>query len=474
MSKVDVIMPQMGESIAEGTLTRWLKQIGEAVERDEDLFEISTDKVDADIPSPVAGTLVEILVEEGATVEVNTVVARIDTEGGAAAPSEPQPAAEPVEDTPDVVLPLAAEESEQEAAPVPAAQPPAETPAPAASSDGPESREDRIQGKSTPLVRKIAAEHDVNLADVAGSGIAGRVTRDDILAYIETRVAAPAPTAAPAAPTPAAAPAATPKSPGQPGMMQVPIHGATLDIRIPSVPIREGDTVEEMSRVRLRTMEHMLMSRRISAHVTSVNEVDFEHVVRLRKKLKPKFAEQGVKLTYGPFIMKAVVEALREYPIVNASVDGTRVVYHRDINLGIAVAVADGKELIVPVLKNADQLSLMGLTTGANDLAEKARTKNLDFDDIQGGSFTITNVGVFGNQFGMPIINQPQVAILGTGVIEKRPVVVQDTMGNDVVGIRHMSYFALSYDHRVVDGAIAAFWLNKVKDVLENFPEDII
>ena len=474
MSKVDVIMPQMGESIAEGTLTRWLKQIGEAVERDEDLFEISTDKVDADIPSPVAGTLVEILVEEGATVEVNTVVARIDTEGGAAAPSEPQPAAEPVEDTPDVVLPLAAEESEQEAAPVPAAQPPAETPAPAASSDGPESREDRIQGKSTPLVRKIAAEHDVNLADVAGSGIAGRVTRDDILAYIETRVAAPAPTAAPAAPTPAAAPAAAPSAPGQPGMMQVPIHGATLDIRIPSVPIREGDTVEEMSRVRLRTMEHMLMSRRISAHVTSVNEVDFEHVVRLRKKLKPKFAEQGVKLTYGPFIMKAVVEALREYPIVNASVDGTRVVYHRDINLGIAVAVADGKELIVPVLKNADQLSLMGLTTGANDLAEKARTKNLDFDDIQGGSFTITNVGVFGNQFGMPIINQPQVAILGTGVIEKRPVVVQDTMGNDVVGIRHMSYFALSYDHRVVDGAIAAFWLNKVKDVLENFPEDII
>ena len=437
MSKVDVIMPQMGESIAEGTLTRWLKQVGEAVERDEDLFEISTDKVDADIPSPVAGTLVEILVEEGATVEVNTVVARIDTEGGAAAPSEPQPAAEPVEDTPDVVLPLAAED-EHGAAPVPAAQPPAETPAPAASSDGPESREDRIQGKSTPLVRKIAAEHDVNLADVAGSGIAGRVTRDDILAYIETRVAAPAATAAAASAAAAPTPAAAPSAPGQPGMMQVP------------------------------------MSRRISAHVTSVNEVDFEHVVRLRKKLKPKFAEQGVKLTYGPFIMKAVVEALREYPIVNASVDGTRVVYHRDINLGIAVAVADGKELIVPVLKNADQLSLMGLTTGANDLAEKARTKNLDFDDIQGGSFTITNVGVFGNQFGMPIINQPQVAILGTGVIEKRPVVVQDTMGNDVVGIRHMSYFALSYDHRVVDGAIAAFWLNKVKDVLENVPEDII
>lgn len=469
MSKVDVIMPQMGESIAEGTLTRWLKQIGETVERDEDLFEISTDKVDADIPSPVAGTLVEVLVEEGATVEVNTVVARIDTEGGAAAPSEPEAATEPVPEAPE---PAAA--AEAAAAPAPAVESPAPAPAtPAASPDGPETREERIQGKSTPLVRKIAEEHGVDLSDVAGSGIAGRVTRDDILAHIETRAAAPEPAAAPSAPA-APAPTAAPVAAGQPGTMQVPIHGATLNIRIPSVPIREGDTVEEMSRVRLRTMEHMLLSKRVSAHVTSVNEVDFEHVVRLRKKLKPKFAEQGVKLTYGPFIMKAVIEALREYPILNASVDGTRIVYHRDINLGIAVAVADGKELIVPVLKNADQLSLMGLTTGANDLAEKARTKTLDFDDIQGGSFTITNVGVFGNQFGMPIINQPQVAILGTGVIEKRPVVVQDTMGNDVVGIRHMSYFGLSYDHRVVDGAIAAFWLNKVKDVLENFPEDVI
>jgi pyruvate dehydrogenase E2 component (dihydrolipoamide acetyltransferase) len=461
MSKVDVIMPQMGESIAEGTLTRWLKQIGETVERDEDLFEISTDKVDADIPSPVAGTLVEVLVEEGATVEVNTVVARIDTEGGAAAPSEPEAATEPVPEAPEPA-------AEAAAAPAPAVESPAPAQAtPAASPDGPETREERIQGKSTPLVRKIAEEHGVDLSDVAGSGIAGRVTRDDILAHIETRAAAPEPAAAPSAPA-APAPTAAPVAAGQPGTMQVPIHGATLNIRIPSVPIREGDTVEEMSRVRLRTMEHMLLSKRVSAHVTSVNEVDFEHVVRLRKKLKPKFAEQGVKLTYGPFIMKAVIEALREYPILNASVDGTRIVYHRDINLGIAVAVADGKELIVPVLKNADQLSLMGLTTGANDLAEKARTKTLDFDDIQGGSFTITNVGVFGNQFGMPIINQPQVAILGTGVIEKRPVVVQDTMGNDVVGIRHMSYFGLSYDHRVVDGKGGVTFLIQVKEAIEN------
>jgi 2-oxoglutarate dehydrogenase E2 component (dihydrolipoamide succinyltransferase) len=478
MSKVDVIMPQMGESIAEGTLTRWLKQIGDAVERDEDLFEISTDKVDADIPAPVGGTLVEILVEEGATVEVNTVVARIDTEGGAA---ESASAAEPEADTPaSGPAPAAPVEAGSASAPPVAPAGPAETAPDVAEEPGEAaSREERLRTRSTPLVRKIAAEHGVDIASVEGSGIGGRVTRDDIVSHIESGAAAPA--AAPT-PTPSAAPAppATPgvpaagATPGAPGSMQVPIHGATLEIRIPPVPIREGDTVEEMSRVRLRTMEHMLMSKRISAHVTSVNEIDFERVVRLRRKLKPRFAEQGVKLTYGPFIMRAVVEALREYPILNASVDGTRVVYHRDINLGIAVAVADGRELIVPVLKNADQLSLMGLAAGANELAEKARTKTLDFADIEGGTFTITNVGVFGNQFGMPIINQPQVAILGTGVIEKRPVVVQDTMGNDVVGIRHMSYFGLSYDHRVVDGAIAAFWLNKVKEVIESFPEDLV
>jgi pyruvate dehydrogenase E2 component (dihydrolipoamide acetyltransferase) len=476
MAKVDVIMPQMGESIAEGTLTKWLKQIGESIERDEDLFEISTDKVDADIPSPASGTLVEILVEVGATVEVNTIVARIETEAGAAAEA-PAP-------------PLAEQEAEVEAiaaAETPAPTTPAADPAPAPVTTVPESaaepgsREDRLQSRSTPLVRKIAAEHDVDISSVVGTGIAGRVTRDDITAYIEAleRGESPAAAATPtAAPTPA--PSATTTAPGvpaeaaPPGVMRVPIHGATLDIKIPSVTIREGDRVEEMNRVRLRTMEHMLLSKRISAHVTSVNEIDFEHVVRLRRKLKAKYAEQGVKLTYGPFIMKAVTEALQEYPILNASVDGTRIVYHADINLGIAVSVNDGKELIVPVLKNADRLSLMGLAEGANELAEKARTKTLEFDDIVGGTFTITNVGVFGNLFGTPIVNQPQVAILGTGVIEKRPVVVQDEMGNDVLAIRHMSYFGLSYDHRVVDGAMAAFFLNKLKDVLENFPEDAI
>lgn len=496
MSKHDVIMPQMGESIAEGTLTKWLKSVGDTVDRDEDLFEISTDKVDADIPSPVAGTLVEILVEEGSTVEVNTIVARIDTEGGAAgdaAPAEAEPAAAAPDATPDVET-APAEETEQAVADAAAAETPGDDDrddrdgsdvheggarVAEETSDGPQSREERIKTRSTPVVRKIAAEHGVDIGQVEGSGIAGRVTRDDIMAHIEsggpkagTPAAAPAAQPATSAAAPASKPAAAPAPSGAPGSMLVPIHGATLEIKIPSVPVREGDRVEDMNRVRLRTMEHMLMSKRISAHVTSVNEIDFEHVVRLRQKLKGKYAEEGVKLTYGPFIMKAVVEALREYPILNASVDGTKIVYHRDINIGIAVAINDGKELIVPVLKNADGLSLKGLADGANVLAEKARTKSLDFDDIQGGSFTITNVGVFGNLFGTPIVNQPQVAILGTGVIEKRPVVVQDSLGNDVVGIRHMSYFGLSYDHRVVDGAMAAFFLNKVKDVIENFPED--
>jgi 2-oxoglutarate dehydrogenase E2 component (dihydrolipoamide succinyltransferase) len=473
MAKVDVIMPQMGESIAEGTLTKWLKAVGDTVDRDEDLFEISTDKVDADIPSAVAGTLVEILVEEGATVEVNSIVARIETEAGAVVSSEPaspEPAAAESATTETPVEPEAAPVVEPDPAPAPADPVQPVEPAATTTPGEPESREDRLRTKSTPVVRKIAAEHGVDISALEGTGISGRVTRDDIMAHIES--GAPAPVQ-PVAATPAA-PSTPPAPAGAPGMMSVQIHGATLDIKIPSVPIRDGDRVEEMSRVRLRTMEHMLMSKRISAHVTSVNEIDFERVVQLRRKLKSQFAEEGVKLTYGPFIMKAVVEALREYPILNASVDGTRVVYHRDINLGIAVSINDGKELIVPVLKNADGLSLKGLATGANVLAEKARTKTLDFDDIQGGSFTITNVGVFGNLFGTPIVNQPQVAILGTGVIEKRPVVVQDTMGNDVIGIRHMSYFGLSYDHRVVDGAMAAFFLNKLKDVIENFPEDAV
>jgi len=502
MSKVDVIMPQMGESIAEGTLTRWIKSIGDTVDRDEDLFEISTDKVDADIPSPAGGVLVEILVQEGQTVEVNTIVARIETDAAAAvAAPAPVEAAEPAPApaTPPAPEPPAPVQASPEPRPA-AASATAAAPAEDRGAGGPETREERLKTRSTPLVRKIAAEHGVDIAAVPGSGAGGRVTRDDILEFIEEQASGPGPAptvapreaapAPPAAPVPAAAPTsasppaprrepATPMpaapatpAPSEPGILRVPIHGATLDIKLGPVPIRESDRVEEMSRVRLRTMEHMLMSKRVSAHVTSVSEVDFERVVQLRRKLKGKYAERGVKLTYGPFVYRAVVEALREYPILNASVDGTRIVYHGNINLGIAVAVNDGKELIVPVLKDADRLSLAGLAQGANDLAEKARARALDFDDIQGGTFTITNVGVFGNLFGTPIINQPQVAILGTGVIEKRPVVVQDELGNDVIAIRHRSYFGLSYDHRVVDGAMAAFFLNRIQDYLENFPEE--
>ncbi|MDH3733088.1 MAG: 2-oxo acid dehydrogenase subunit E2 [Gemmatimonadota bacterium] len=486
MSKVDVIMPQMGESIAEGTLTRWIKSVGDSVDRDEDLFEISTDKVDADIPSPVGGVLAEILVQEGETVEVNTVVARIETDASAAvAPAAAEPAAV-----------VAAPAAETPGAPA-TSEATAPVAVPATTSSEPDSREDRIKTRSTPLVRKIAAEHGVDISQVAGSGAGGRVTRDDILAFIESGgpaaapvpATAPAPTEAPAAPTavppsppvtaapttpsqPAPATPSAPAAPAAPGVLRVPIHGATLDIKLGQVPVRENDRVEEMSRVRLRTMEHMLMSKRVSAHVTSVSEIDFERVVQLRRRLKAKYLDQGVKLTYGPFVYRAVIEALREYPIVNASVDGTRIVYHANINLGIAVAVNDGTELIVPVLKDADRMSLVGLAQGANDLAEKARNKALDFDDIQGGTFTITNVGVFGNLFGTPIINQPQVAILGTGVIEKRPVVVQDDLGNDVIAIRHRAYFGLSYDHRVVDGAMAAFFLNRIQEYIENFPDE--
>ena len=486
MSKVDVIMPQMGESIAEGTLTRWLKEVGDAVARDEDLFEISTDKVDADIPSPTAGVLAEVLVRNGETVEVNTVVARIETDVTAAvapAATEEGPPAATTEPSP----------------PAAATQAAPEVPVPPTPADGrPASREERVRRRSTPLVRKIAAEHGVDIDRVTGTGSSGRVTRDDILAFIAGgeqpaaaeqeatpppgQSVAPVSPARPASPEetapapvgdPAPAPApATPSEPAKPGTLRVPIHGGTLDIRLGAIPIRDRDRVEEMSRVRLRTMEHMLMSKRVSAHVTSVIEVDFERVVQLRRAMKERFAEQGVKLTYGPFIYRAVIDALREYPILNASVDGPRIVYHGNINLGIAVAVNDGRELIVPVLRDADQLSLLGLAQRANELAVKARERALDFDDIQGGTFTITNVGVFGNLFGTPIINQPQVAILGTGVIEKRPVVVTDEFGNDVIAIRHRAYFGLSYDHRVVDGAMAAFFLNRVQDVLENFPDE--
>jgi pyruvate dehydrogenase E2 component (dihydrolipoamide acetyltransferase) len=436
MTRVDVIMPQMGESIAEGTITKWLKNVGDEVERDESILEISTDKVDADIPAPTSGVLVEILAIESQTVEVGATIARIETEA-ADAVAEPAAQAPAPQRRPEPPVPALVAEAG------PAAPPKGD------GTPGEESREARLRTRSTPVVRRIAAEHGIDIASLSGTGIGGRVTKRDILAFIEQRGAAP--TALPAAP----------------GVLQVPIHGETLQIKIPDVMIREGDRVEEMDIMRQRIMEHMLMSRRISAHVSSVHEIDFERVAQLRAHLKPAFEREGVKLTFLPFIVKAVVEALKAFPVLNASVVGRKIVYHAAYNIGMAVAMDEGSGLIVPVIKGADELSLLGIARRTFELAERARTRRLDPEDVQGGTFTITNPGVFGSLFGMPIINQPQVAILGVGAIEKRPVVI-----DDMIAIRQRSYFGLSFDHRVVDGAMADFFMAKLKEVLENFPED--
>jgi 2-oxoglutarate dehydrogenase E2 component (dihydrolipoamide succinyltransferase) len=431
-------MPQMGESIAEGTITKWLKNVGDEVKRDESILEISTDKVDADIPAPTSGILVEILAIESQTVEIGTTVARIETE---AADAVAEPQAEP--------LPAHKRAAEPAGAAL-VAEARSAAPHKDDGAPGEKSREERLRARSTPVVRRIAAEHGIDVSSLSGTGIGGRVTKKDILAFIEGRGAARL-----------AMPA------GAPGVLHVPIHGETLQIKIPDVIIKQSDRVEEMDIMRQRIMEHMLMSRRISAHVSSIHEIDFEHVARLRGRLKPRFELEGVKLTYLPFIVKAVIEALKAYPVLNASVVGKKIVYHGAYNIGMAVAMDDGAGLIVPVIKGADELSLLGIARRTFELAERARTRQLDPDDVQGGTFTITNPGVFGSLFGTPIINQPQVAILGIGTIEKRPVVI-----DDMIAIRHRSYFGLSFDHRVVDGAMADFFMAKVREVLESFPED--
>lgn len=445
MARVDVIMPQMGESIVEGTITKWLKHVGDEIKRDEPILEISTDKVDADIPSPAAGILVEIIAQETDTVEVGSVIARIETEV-AAASAAGEAVAEP-ERAPKL-------DSEPEVEPARRALAEA-TPASPPQGDGGsglETREARLRARSTPLVRRIAAEHGIDISNVSGSGISGRVTKRDILGFIERQRETPVP-----APVPA----------GAPGLLSVPIHGETLQIKVPQVIIKETDRVEEMSVMRQRIMEHMLLSRRISAHVSSVFEIDFERVRQVREQLRPRFEREGVKLTYLPFIVRAVIEGLKAYPVLNASVVGRKIIYHGVYNIGIAVAMDEGAGLIVPVLKGADELSLLGLARRASDLAERARSRELDPEDVQAGTFTITNPGVFGSLFGTPIINQPQVAILGVGRIEKRPVVI-----DDMIAIRHRAYFGLSFDHRVVDGAMADLFMAKVKETLENVPEE--
>jgi 2-oxoglutarate dehydrogenase E2 component (dihydrolipoamide succinyltransferase) len=479
----EVIMPQMGESIAEGTITKWLKKVGDTIKRDEPIFEISTDKVDAEIPSPVAGTLTEIKVPEGQTVAINTVVAVIGEAGAQAsapAPAAEKPAAAPAPAPapapaapPPVPAPPSAAEAEPEkpaakveppAAPkfAPSAAPaPAPAPAPAAPSDNVESIEDRLRQRSSPLVRRIAAENNVDIREIPGTGIHGRVTKSDVMGYIDGRQGQPAAAAAAtSAPTAAAAPAAMTAAPAEPAVARV------------AIPITERDEVVPMTKIRKITAENMILSKRTSAHVTTVFHVDYSAISRLREQHKDEFLKKnGVKLTYLPFIFRASIQALKEFPQVNASIDGENIVYHKDVHLGMAVALDWG--LIVPVIRSADEKSIVGLARATNDLADRARSKRLKPEEIQGGTFTVTNPGVFGSLFGTPIIPQPQVAILGVGTIEKRPVVITDEMGNDAIGIRTMGYLALSFDHRLIDGADADKFMASVKKALEKGDFDI-
>ncbi len=461
----EVVMPQMGESIAEGTITKWLKKVGERVERDEPLFEISTDKVDAEIPSPAAGTLTEVRYKEGDTVEVNTVVAVLDGGQAAAtteapakaeapAPPPPAPAPPPQQAAPPPPPPAPA--PPQPAPPVqakPAPPPPPPPPPAAEKSDGSAATvEDLRRTKSSPLVRKIAQEHNVDISQLEGTGLSGRVTKNDILSYIESgSTAAPAKAQAERVTAPAPSPAPAPPQ----------------EIVAPSPPRPQvGDRVEAMSVMRKKIAEHMVLSRRTSAHVTTVYEIDMTRIARLRDQHRDAFYERtGTKLTFMPFIFEAVNKGLRKFPIFNAQVSGEQIIYKQDINLGMAVALDWG--LIVPVIKRADDLSISGLARAANDLADRARTKQLKPDEVTGGTFTITNPGVFGGLFGTPIINQPQLAILGVGKIEKRAKIMTTPDGDDFIGIRWMAYFALSFDHRVIDGADAERFLAFVKEQLE-------
>jgi pyruvate dehydrogenase E2 component (dihydrolipoamide acetyltransferase) len=462
----DVVMPQMGESIFEGTITKWLKKPGDKVERDEPLFEISTDKVDAEIPSPSAGVLREIKVNEGQTVPIQTVVAVIDVAGSAAAAPAPAPA-------PAKVAAPAPPPAARPAAPVPAAAAQTQS-APAAVP--PRSGGERIH--SSPLVRRMAAEHGIDLTAIPGTGAGGRISKQDIEAVIAaggTPATAPAPPSAPAA-APAAAPARPaippPSAPAAaaapPGASGGQVHVA-FESAVPREKMYFGNyTVEPMSNMRQRIAEHMVASKRVSPHVYSVDEIDMTKVASLRAKSKDEFEKRyETKLTFMPFFVKAAVAGLRAFPTMNASLDGTNVILHKEINIGIAVALDWG--LIVPVVKGADEKNVLGIQRTLNDLAERARSKKLKPDEVQEGTFSITNPGVFGGLFGLPVISQPNVGILGLGMIEKRPVVI-----NDSIAIRSMCYVTLSYDHRVVDGAVAHQFLHKVKETLENWSEPVL
>jgi pyruvate dehydrogenase E2 component (dihydrolipoamide acetyltransferase) len=441
---VDIVMPQMGESITEGTVSKWLKQTGDKIAKDEPLLEISTDKVDAEVPSPVSGTLLEIVVPEGETVEVGATLARVGAEG--ATPSKVEP--KPVEKAPAPEVVKSGETKAKAAA------------APAARTNGGDGRvatvEELRRSKSSPLVRNIARQHGIDISRIPGSGLSGRVTKRDILSFIETGAALrPQDLLRKDAP---AAPAVRVSTP-------LPATKKT-EHKAPEPQAMFEDRIEKMSVMRKKIAEHMVFSKQTSAHVTSVYEIDMTNVARFRERHKNDFqARYGTKLTFMPFIFQAVTNAIKRFRIVNSQVLGDQIIYKADINLGMAVALDWG--LIVPVIKNADTLSLAELGQKANDLADRARTKRLNPDEVQNGTFTITNPGVFGGLFGTPIINQPQVAILCVGTIEKRPKVVMTDEGDDSIAIRTMAYFALTYDHRIVDGADAERFLAFLKDYLE-------
>ena len=423
-----VTMPQMGESITEGTIVRWIKKPGDSVDRDEPLFEISTDKVDAEIPSPAAGVLVEITVKEGETVPVGAVVASIGSASAAVAATA-RPAA-PVPATPVPATPAPAP-----ATSAVAAKPAAGTGAAGLAEAADAAKADGRAQRSSPLVRKIAKEHGVDIGRIAGSGSGGRVTKHDILDFIEKGpAAAPAVSARPAAPAHAPAPVAR----------------------------LEGDVIEPMSIMRRKIAEHMVLSKRTSAHVYSVFEVDYSRVDEVRRAKKAEYERQGAKLTFTAFIAKALADTLRRHPTLNASIDGDNVIYRRDVHLGVAVSLDNG--LIVPVIKDAAEKSLLGIARAIQDVADRARAKKLSPDEVHGGTVTLTNPGGYGAQFGLPIINQPQVAILAVGTIEKRPVVI-----DDMIGIRLRGYLAMGFDHRLVDGAAADQFLADLKHYLEHF-----
>src|SRR5215510_5989449 len=475
----DVLMPQMGESITEGTVVKWLKKVGDTVQRDEPLLEISTDKVDAEIPAPAAGVVTEILAKEGDTVAINTVLARLGEAGevgagvsAAAVGAAPAPAAPamgeavPARETPRQVeappaqadgdsrpLPSQAPPPQPQAAPP---QPPAQARAMPAAAPTPEAVG---RARSSPLVRNIAREHGVNLDEIPGTGLGGRVTKDDILNFIEQRRGAPAAPAVAPAPAPAA-PAPAPIAPAPviaPAPPPMPAH--------PAFAAGDRVTIEPMSNMRRRIAENMLNSRRVSAHVTTIFEVDFTNIARLRERVKKQFeAQNGAKLTFLPFVIKATIDALKTLPVINSSVEGENIVYKHDFNIGIAVALDWG--LIVPVIKQADALSLTGLARASQDLANRARSKQLKPDEVSGGTFSITNFGLFGGYTAAPIINQPQVAILGLGGVHKRPWVIE-TEDGDAIAIRHIAALSLSFDHRVIDGAVADHFLAHIKKTIE-------